>query len=74
MTERDLLRVVAIETVCYATPWTETHFRSELSAPHSRPHVAVIDGAVVGYLCLFSLFEEAQVLNVAVDPSLLQKR
>lgn len=68
MTEEDLLAVMAIEDVSYPTPWKCEHFRSELAARYSWPYVAVEDGAVVGYVCLMSLFEEAQILNIAVSP------
>ena len=36
--------------------------------PHSFPFVAEYCGLIAGYLCLMSLFEEAQILNIAVDP------
>lgn len=69
MTETDLDAVLAIETASYATPWNREHFRNELAARYSWPLTAVEEGIVVGYLCLMSLFEEAQILNVAVSPS-----
>lgn len=68
MTETDLDAVSAIEMASYATPWNLEHFRSELAARYSWPLVAVEEGNVVGYLCLMSLFEEAQILNIAVSP------
>ncbi|MDD2309416.1 MAG: ribosomal protein S18-alanine N-acetyltransferase [Desulfuromonadaceae bacterium] len=68
MTEDDLESVVAIEMVSYATPWKREHFQHEIAARYSWPFVAVEDVSVVGYVCLMSLFEEAQILNVAVSP------
>ncbi len=70
MIEQDLDVVAAIEQASYATPWSREHFRDEISASYSWPLVAVDEGSVVGYLCLMCLFEEAQVLNVAVSPTL----
>ncbi|MGB9082805.1 MAG: ribosomal protein S18-alanine N-acetyltransferase [Desulfuromonadaceae bacterium] len=67
MTEDDLASVLAIETASYSTPWNPEHFRNEISSPFSWPLVAVED-EVVGYVCLMSLFEEAQILNIAVMP------
>ena len=69
MVEDDLDAVLEIETASYSTPWNREHFRNELAARYSWPLVAVNEGSVVGYLCLMSLFEEAQILNVAVSPS-----
>lgn len=69
MDEADLEAVLAIEQASYPRPWSRGHFQHELSALHSFPFVAIdADGTVAGYLCFTSLFEEAQVLNVAVAP------
>lgn len=68
MTGNDLDAVLAIEIASYSTPWSREHFRSELEGRYSRPLVAVEAGNVVGYVCLMSLFEEAQILNIAVMP------
>jgi len=68
MTGDDLDAVVAIEVASYTTPWKVEHFRDELSARFSWPLVADEEGNVVGYVCLMSLFEEAQILNIAVSP------
>ncbi|HEX9079995.1 MAG TPA: ribosomal protein S18-alanine N-acetyltransferase [Desulfuromonadaceae bacterium] len=68
MRESDLDAVLAIEEASFPLPWRRDHFLHELGAPHAFPLVAEADGALVGYLCLMSLFEEAQILDVAVDP------
>lgn len=68
MAEADLDQVSRIEQASYPVPWRREHFIQELHSPLSAPFVAVRDQEVVGYLCLMSLFEEAQVLNVAVAP------
>ena len=69
MEEMHLDAVVALEEVSFPRPWKKEHFLQELSSPHSYPVVALEQGRVVGYLCLVSLFEEAQILDVAVAPS-----
>lgn len=68
MTEDDLDAVMAIEVASYPTPWKCEHFRNEITARYSWPFVAVEEGSVIGYVCLMSLFEEAQILNIAVSP------
>jgi len=68
MTAADLDEVLAIEQASFRTPWKREHFESELSGKHSFPCVAVCEGKVVGYVCLMSLFEEAQILDIAVSP------
>ncbi len=68
MVSADLDAVMAIEQVCYPAPWKREHFIQEIHSHLSFPFVAQIEGAVAGYVCLMSLFEEAQILNIAVDP------
>jgi ribosomal-protein-alanine N-acetyltransferase len=68
MTAADLDEVLAIEQASFRTPWKREHFESELSGRHSFPFVAVCEGRVAGYVCLMSLFEEAQILDIAVSP------
>lgn len=68
MTEDDLDAVMVIELASYSTPWELEHFQNEMSARYSWPYVAVEEEIVIGYVCLMSLFEEAQILNIAVSP------
>jgi ribosomal-protein-alanine N-acetyltransferase len=68
MIESDLATVLAIEQASFPAPWNRDHFLHEISAPHSYPFVAEYDGHIAGYVCMTSLFEEAQILDIAVDP------
>ena len=68
MTKSDLDGVMDIEQVSYPAPWKREHFLQEIHSHTSFPYVAVIDELVVGYVCLMSLFEDAQILNIAVAP------
>ncbi|MBT1073081.1 ribosomal protein S18-alanine N-acetyltransferase [Pelotalea chapellei] len=69
MMETDLDAVLAIEQASFSSPWKKDHFRHELEAAHSFPLVGLLDGKLAGYVCLMSLFEEAQILDIAVDPA-----
>jgi ribosomal-protein-alanine N-acetyltransferase len=66
MIEADIDAVLAIEQSSFPAPWKREHFLHEIEAQHSYPFVAEADGVVVGYVCLTSLFEEAQILDIAV--------
>ncbi len=66
MSEDDLDAVVAIEQDSFHTPWQREHFDQEMVAAHSYPFVAEYNGTIAGYVCLMSLFEEAQILDIAV--------
>jgi ribosomal-protein-alanine N-acetyltransferase len=68
MTADDLDAVLAIEQASFPNPWRREHFEHEIAALYSFPFVADHDGIVVGYVCLMSLFEEAQILDIAVAP------
>lgn len=66
MTEADLDAVLLIEKSSFPLPWKREHFLHEIGSPHSYPFVAELDGEIAGYVCLMSLFEEAQILDIAV--------
>jgi ribosomal-protein-alanine N-acetyltransferase len=66
----DLDVVLAIERASYPLPWRREHFQHEIDSLHSFPFIAESDGIIVGYVCLMSLFEEAQILNIAIAPEL----
>lgn len=67
MLESDLDAVLAIEVSSFPRPWSREHFRYELSSPHAFSLVAVsADEAVAGYICASLLFDEAEILDVAV--------
>ena len=68
MSETDLEAVLLIEQSSFPLPWKREHFLHEINAPHSFPFVAECDGGIAGYVCLMSLFEEAQILDIAVAP------
>jgi ribosomal-protein-alanine N-acetyltransferase len=61
---------MVIEQSSFSTPWKFDHFSHELRAPHSYPFVAECDGTIAGYVCLTSLFEVAQILDIAVAPEM----
>jgi ribosomal-protein-alanine N-acetyltransferase len=67
--EADLGRVAEIEKSCFADPWTKESFRSVLTGLPAIFQVAVPPpGDVVrGYAIAFSVGEDAEILNLAVD-------
>lgn len=67
-TTEDLSAVLQIETQVYPNPWTEEHFRLELTKPYS--HFLVFtddetDSIIAGYVVAWVMFDECQILNVA---------
>jgi ribosomal-protein-alanine N-acetyltransferase len=70
MHEEDLDQVLTIEQACFPRGWNRDHFLAELGSERASCVVAEQDGQVAGYLCLTVLLDEAEVLDVAVDPAL----
>ncbi len=69
--EADLNQVVQIERASFADPWTEESFRRLLGG---HPAIFQVIGyppdlRVAGYVIAFSVGEDAELLNVAVEPS-----
>lgn len=67
MTTGDLDEVLEIESDTFPRPWTREHFVAELASPRSFPFVARSrDGLVTGYICPTLIFDEGEILDVAV--------
>ena len=68
--EGDLNQVVQIERASFADPWTEESFRRLLAGHPAIFQVMVEppDDAIVGYVIAFAVGEDAELLNVAVEP------
>jgi ribosomal-protein-alanine N-acetyltransferase len=75
MKESDLDRIIAIEKKSFVAPWSKRLFRETLAFPLSFNLVIVkkVDNTVVGYANFYVIGDEAQVLNIAVDPELRKK-
>jgi ribosomal-protein-alanine N-acetyltransferase len=65
----DLAMVVRIERASFGDPWSDSSFRSLLRAETSRFRVATRDGALVGYAIASRIGDEAELANLAVDPT-----
>ncbi|MFN2637285.1 MAG: ribosomal protein S18-alanine N-acetyltransferase [Gemmatimonadaceae bacterium] len=67
--EGDLNDVVRIERSCFADPWSEESFRRLLVGGPAIFLVAVFppDSALAGYVVAFSVEDDAEILNLAVE-------
>ena len=73
-TADDLPELVRIEKAVHASypeaQWGEAQFKGELEKPYSRVLLLTddeTDSQVAGYVVYWLLFDEAQILNIAVD-------
>lgn len=69
MGHSDLEAVLAIEATSFAAPWTRNMFLEEMSNRTAELVVFRAEDRVVGYLCYWSVVDEAHLLNIAVHPA-----
>ncbi len=77
MRESDINDVLLIEEASYSTPWTRAMFLIELRDNlHSALWVVVDDEKKrpIGYVCFWVLFDELQLMNLAVHTDYRRKR
>jgi ribosomal-protein-alanine N-acetyltransferase len=70
---RDLPRILEIEKLCFAQPWSLESFKRELLLPFSRILVAIDDAPggdnrPAGFLCRWLVADECHILNIGVHP------
>lgn len=62
-------QVVELDNRCFSIPWSRKMFLDELLNGHSKYFVAVAkNDAVIGYIGLHHVFDEAYITNLAVSP------
>jgi ribosomal-protein-alanine N-acetyltransferase len=64
----DLDAILAIEARCYPRPWPRAAFESELGSATGGIAVGGSDVTIAGYLVYRIVTDEAEILNLAVDP------
>ena len=69
MTAAHIDAIAALESACFADPWTAAGLREELDNPCARFLVAEAYGAVAGYLGCHHVADEGFIANVAVSPA-----
>lgn len=72
MTPDDIPALVEIEKRTQKSPWTAKNFETELSKPYSFSLVLTddeTDSQIAGYIVYWLMFDECDVLNIAVDLS-----
>lgn len=71
---KDYIKDVAeIEAACFSKPWNELSIAAELQNEFSKFFVAVENGKGVGYVGLYALTGEADIVRVAVLPEYRQR-
>ena len=67
MTAEDISTVAEIEANSFTMPWSLNAFHSTLRCPTTAPFVYRKGGQTVGYAICSTVFEMAELYNIAVD-------
>lgn len=63
----DLSAMHAIEKLSFPDPWSKASLREEVDSD-LPPWVAIHQGSVIGYICLWGVLDERHITNLAVLP------
>lgn len=66
MQEADLLQVAAIEKANFSVPWSIQSFRESIQLEHTIYLVAEEQEDIMGYCGMYRVFNEGEIVNVAV--------
>lgn len=69
MTSDHVEQIAALEKICFSDPWSRESIASELDNPLALWLVAVEDLQVLGYVGSQIVPDEADVMNLAVQPA-----
>jgi ribosomal-protein-alanine N-acetyltransferase len=73
MTEEDVEEVAGLERLCFSDPWSKESFREETKHRFSLPLVVKSGQKVVGYTCLWHIYDQMEIANFAVSPDFRRK-
>ena len=59
-----------LEQRCFTCPWSEKSFIGAFNSPFTVGFGLFEEGALIGYAFLFALFEEGEVMNIALAPEM----
>lgn len=66
MSHEDIPQVHEIERQCFSAPWSIESFKYELKNKMTILLVAVLNEQIIGYVCLRTIVDVTNVLNIAV--------
>ncbi len=69
----DARKAALIDREIFSEPWSEAGFRSSLESPYTRYLAVETSGELAAYCGYLRSFEDADITNVAVIPSMRQR-
>ena len=70
LTRDDIEAVTDLEGQSFSSPWTEELYAAALRQSFFRLWGAKLDGVLAGYVSVYHLGEELEIINIAVAPAL----
>lgn len=74
MQESDLVQVASIEKANFSVPWSLESFRESIGLEHTIYLVAEEEGKIMGYCGMYRVFNEGEIVNVAVAETYRRKK
>jgi ribosomal-protein-alanine N-acetyltransferase len=68
MSREDVDQVARLEKLSFSDPWSKSSFEHELTNRFSIPLVVKSGSAVVGYCCLWHVYEQMEIATIATAP------
>lgn len=68
MEQADLEDILEIERLSFISPWTRGMFEETICSPIAKNLVLEKDNKVIGYIMLYSVEDEAHIMNIAIHP------
>ena len=68
-TEKDASSAAMIERVCFHEAWTLEVVKQCFRYPHFLGFVLECEGEIIGYVCGSALFEDSELMRIAVLPT-----
>ena len=65
---RMLPEILAIENRSFTCPWSENNFLEAFASDRITVYAAEEDGKLLGFSCLLTIADEAEILNIASAP------
>lgn len=68
MTEHDVEQVALLEREIFSDAWSAAAFYESLENPNAILLLTENGGEILGYCCMYTVFDEGEIVNVAVNP------
>lgn len=69
LTDEYVSAVAEIEKSCFSNPWNEAAIKAELENHCSEIYIAVENGVAAGYVNIYTVLDEMDIVRVAVLPA-----